>query len=356
MIVSGNHYRTIWMENEKVLMIDQNALPFSFSIFSAENYFQTCKAIIDMTVRGAGAIGAAAGFAMAQAAMEGKAQFGENTAGYFGFLENARKDIEATRPTARNLFFSIERVFSAAKISVNNAVEVSKQLADENIADAEKIGDFGNELIKPGFRILTHCNAGWLGFVDWGSALAPVYKAHRQGKNIHVFADETRPRGQGARLTAWELANEKVPFTLIADNAAAHFLSKGMIDMVITGADRIAANGDTANKIGTLEKAILAKTYNIPFYIAAPFSTFDISIPDGNSIPIENRDENEVLWQSGPDENGIMHKIRVAAPESAALNPAFDVTPASYITAFITEKGVFAPNEAHICQLYNSRH
>lgn len=335
-------------------MIDQNALPFSFNIIAAPNFRQTCKAIVDMTVRGAGAIGAAAGFAMAQAAREAKTEFGENTSEYFGFIENARKEIEATRPTARNLFFATEKVYASALDSALKAKETAQSLADENITDAEKIGDFGNELIKSGYRILTHCNAGWLGFVDWGSALAPVYKAHRQGKDIHIFADETRPRGQGARLTAWELTNEKVPFALIADNAAAHFMSKGMIDMVITGADRIAANGDTANKIGTLEKAILAKTYNIPFYIAAPFSTFDISIPDGNSIPIENRDEDEVLWQSGPDENGIMHKISVAAPGSPALNPAFDVTPASYITAFITEKGIIRPDEKIIRQLYNS--
>ena len=356
MIVSGTHYRTVWMEQNNVLMIDQNALPFSFRIYKAKNYLKSCEAIINMTVRGAGAIGAAAGFAMAQAAVEAADLFGETTSGYFHFIENARDVIEATRPTARNLFYATEKVYSAAKISVDACFEIAQDLADENASDAEKIGEYGNELIKSGNGILTHCNAGWLGFVDWGSALAPVYKARRQGKDIHVFADETRPRGQGARLTAWELANEKVPFTLIADNAAAHFMSKGMIDMVITGADRIAANGDTANKIGTLEKAILAKTYNIPFYIAAPFSTFDILIPDGNNIPIENRHEDEVLWQSGPDEKGIMHKIRVAAPGSQALNPAFDVTPASYITAFITEKGVFAPDEQHIRQLYNSRH
>lgn len=353
MNVGGKHFRTIWMEQNIVLMIDQNALPFSFRIHKAKNYQESCGAIINMTVRGAGAIGAAAGFAMAQAAVEAADLFGETTSGYFHFIEKACETIEATRPTARNLFYATEKVYGAAKISVDAAIEIAQDLADENVSDAEKIGEFGNELIKSGNGILTHCNAGWLGFVDWGSALAPVYKAHREGKSIHVFADETRPRGQGARLTAWELANEKVPFTLIADNAAAHFMSKGMIQMVITGADRIAANGDTANKIGTLEKAILAKTYNIPFYIAAPFSTFDISIPDGSYIPIENRSEDEVLWQSGPDKSGKMHRIRVAAAESKVLNPAFDVTPASYITAFITEKGVFAPDERTIRQLFN---
>jgi methylthioribose-1-phosphate isomerase len=402
MKVNGTHYHTIWMEGSSVFMIDQNLLPFEFKIHEAKTCHETCLAIINMITRGAGAIGAAAGFAMAQAFIEEGAPFGyaqgegrgasegmrisdfgfrnggeletmdngqltmNNGKGTsegmrisdFGlrieehhahgamrlakmqYVEQARKEIEATRPTARNLFYATEKVFNAGLISIEAAVAEALRLAEENLSDAIKIGEHGNELIKEGFRILTHCNAGWLGFVDYGSALSPIYMAHREGKKIHVYADETRPRSQGARLTAWELKNEGVPHTIIPDNAGAYLMSKGMIDMVIVGADRIAANGDTANKIGTFEKAIVARQFGVPFYIAAPTSTFDLSIPDGNSIVIEERNEDEVHFQSGPDEEGVIRKIRVTSPGSQAFNPAFDVTPAEFIKGIITEKGV----------------
>ena len=332
-------------------MIDQNALPFSFEIFIAKNYRDTCHAIVTMITRGAGAIGAAAGFAMAQAFLEG-ARYGrrladteEFTEGKLLFFENARKEIEATRPTARNLFYATERVYNAGMISVENAVREAQWLAEQNIADAKKIGEYGSNLIKNGSRILTHCNAGWLGFVDYGSALAPLYIAKEQGKDFFVFADETRPRNQGARLTAWELENEGIAHKIIPDNAGAHLMSRGMIDFVLVGADRIAANGDTANKIGTFEKAIVAREFGIPFYVAAPFSTIDFSLSNGTHIPIEERSEDEVLTYSGPDSEGIMRTIRMASPGSHALNPAFDVTPAKYITGFITEKGLIKTNE-----------
>jgi methylthioribose-1-phosphate isomerase len=350
MKVSGTNYRTIWMEGSIVYMIDQNRLPFGFIIYKAETYRDTCQAIISMKTRGAGAIGAAAGFAMAQAFMEYRdGGRGTGDEGHYALsatlspdtrIEIARKEIEATRPTARNLFYAIEKVFEAGLISVDNAVSEAQRLAEENIADARKIGEFGSALIKDGFRILTHCNAGWLGFVDYGSALAPIYLAHQHGKHISVYADETRPRSQGARLTAWELGNEGIPCTIVPDNAGAYLMSKGMVDMVIVGADRIAANGDTANKIGTFEKAIIAKEFGVPFYVAAPLSTFDMSIPDGSHIVIEQRDEDEVHYQSGPDESGVARKIRVTAPGTIALNPAFDVTPARYISGIITEKGI----------------
>jgi S-methyl-5-thioribose-1-phosphate isomerase len=184
-----------------------------------------------------------------------------------------------------------------------------------------------------------------LGFVDYGSALAPLYIAKEQGKEFFVYADETRPRSQGARLTAWELQNEGIPHKIVPDNAGAYLMSKGMIDFVITGADRIAANGDTANKIGTFEKAIVAKEFGIPFYVAVPFSTIDFTLTDGSMIPIEERSEDEVLYYTGPDADGTMRNIRLASPGSHALNPAFDVTPAKYITAFITEKGIIKPGE-----------
>jgi len=347
MIVAGKHYRTIWMDSEtgEVSMIDQNALPFSFEIFIARNYQDTCLAIVTMITRGAGAIGAAAGFAMAQAFIKADADHIQGSPEFLHFIENARNEIEATRPTARNLFYATERVFNAGLIGVENAVREAQFLADQNIADAKQIGEYGSKLIKNGSRILTHCNAGWLGFVDYGSALAPMYSARQKGKDIFVYADETRPRNQGARLTAWELQNEGIPHKIVPDNAGAYLMSQGMIDFVITGADCIAANGDTANKIGTFEKAIVAKEFGIPFYVAVPFSTIDFSLSNGSLIPIEERDENEVLTYSGPDSEGIIRTIRMASPGSNALNPAFDVTLARYITGFITEKGIIKPGE-----------
>jgi S-methyl-5-thioribose-1-phosphate isomerase len=353
MKVADKHYRTIWMDSKtgEVSMIDQNALPFSFEIFKARNFHETCRSIITMITRGAGAIGAAAGFAMAQAFMEGAKGEGRGLRGedyskeQLSFFDCARKEIETTRPTARNLFYATERVYHAGLISVENAINEAQLLADQNIADAKQIGENGNKLIENGSRILTHCNAGWLGFVDYGSALAPLYIAKEQGKEFFVYADETRPRNQGARLTAWELQNENIPHRIVPDNAGAYLMSKGMIDCVIVGADRIAANGDTANKIGTFEKAIVAKEFGIPFYVAVPFSTIDFSITDGSQIQIEERSEDEVLTYSGPDSEGVMHTIRMASPGSQALNPAFDVTPARFISGFITEKGIIKPNE-----------
>lgn len=346
MNVAGKHFRTIWMDNTSgvVSMIDQNALPFEFVIFEASSYRETCMAIVTMITRGAGAIGAAAAFAMAQAFRE-SATLALNSSQQREFCINARYEIEATRPTARNLFYATERVFNAGKLSIAEALQEAQLLAEENIADARKIGEFGNSLIKNGSRILTHCNAGWLGFVDYGSALAPMYIAKEQGKDFFVYADETRPRNQGARLTAWELNNAGINHKILPDNAGAHIMSKGLVDFVITGADRIAANGDAANKIGTFEKAIVAKEFGIPFYIAVPFSTIDFSLLEGLQIPIEERDENEVLAYTGPDEAGVMRTIRMASPGSHAINPAFDVTPAKYITGFITEKGILTPQE-----------
>jgi len=347
MKVDGKHYRTIWMNSEtgEVNMIDQNALPFAFEIFKTRNYQDTCHAIVTMITRGAGAIGAAGGFAMAQAFREAESHFGFTTKEFLEFITSAKNDIEATRPTARNLFYATERVYAAGLKDVEAALHEAQLLADENIADAKRIGEFGSHLIQNGCRILTHCNAGWLGFVDYGSALAPMYIARQQGKDFFVYADETRPRNQGARLTAWELQNEGIPHKIVPDNAGAYLMSQDMIDFVITGADRIAANGDIANKIGTFEKAIVAKEFGIPFYVAVPFSTIDFSLANGSLISIEERDENEVLTYSGPDSEGIMRTIRMASPGSNALNPAFDVTPARYITGFITEKGIIKPGE-----------
>jgi len=338
MKVNNKLYRTVWMTGSSVYMIDQNLLPFSFKIKKCRDVLETCNAIKDMTVRGAGAIGAAAGFAMAQAFNDVEA--------YCDTPFNARSLIESARPTAQNLFYAVKRVYDKAiraKDPKKAAVDEAQRVADEDIASCQKIGVLGSRLIKNGMTVETHCNAGWLAFVDWGSALSPVYKAHRDGKKISVLVDETRPRAQGARLTAWELRNEGVPFKIIPDNAGAHFMSKGMVDLVIVGADRIAANGDTANKIGTLEKAICAKKFGIPFYVAAPTSTIDRKCRSGKDIPIEERSEAEVLYQTGPDKRGKLRTILVASPGSKALNPAFDTTPAELITGIITEKGIIKP-------------
>ena len=340
MEVNGRKYRTIWMEGSTVFLIDQNLLPFEFRIQELKTYSDCCHAITIMTVRGAGAIGAMAGFAMALAFME--APSGD----FLPFVTKARREIEATRPTARSLFYAIEQVFGAGLISREAAVEEAHRIADKDASDSRMIGEIGNVLIPHGARIETHCNAGWLAFVDYGTALSPVYVAHERGKEVFVYVDETRPRSQGARLTAWELHNAGIPHVIIPDNAGAHLMSQGKIDLVI-----IAANGDTANKIGTLEKAIAAKEYNIPFYIAAPVSTIDISCNSGDDILIEERSPNEILYQEGPGEDGKNHKILVCSPGSTALNPAFDVTPGKFITGIITEKGLIRPHEENIRNL-----
>ena len=346
MNVKGKKYRTIWMKDSSVFMIEQNLLPFEFKIFEAKTYKETCFGISTMIVRGAGAIGAAAAYAMAQAFLEAL----EN--GFWEFLEKAKKDIEETRPTARNLFYAVDRVFEAGKISVENALAEAQKVADKDAEDSQKIGKFGSKLIKDGFNIETHCNAGWLAFVDHGTALSPIYYAHYQKKKVFVYVDETRPRSQGTRLTAWELKNENVPHVIIPDNAGAFLMSQGKVDMMIVGADRIAANGDVANKIGTLEKAIVAKEYGIPFYVAAPTSTFDLDCKSGKEIIIENRSQDEVLYQTGINENGEKQKVLVCSPGSDAINPAFDVTDAKYITGIITEKGIVKPNIEEIAKLF----
>ena len=345
MEVNGRKYRTVWLEGTTVFLIEQNLLPFEFSIRELKTSSECCHAITTMAVRGAGAIGAMAGFAMALA-------FTEAPAGdLLPFVTEARRKIEATRPTARNLFYATEKVFAAGLISREAALEEARQIAEKDAADSKRIGETGNVLIPHGARIETHCNAGWLAFVDYGTALSPVYVAHERGKEVFVYVDETRPRSQGARLTAWELHNAGIPHVIIPDNAGAHLMSQGKIDLVITGADRIAANGDTANKIGTLEKAIAAKEYNIPFYIAAPTSTIDTACKSGKAIIIEERSPEEVLYMEGPGEDGKTHRIRVCSPGSDALNPAFDVTPAKYITGIITEKGLVKPGESTIRNL-----
>ncbi|NQV17630.1 MAG: S-methyl-5-thioribose-1-phosphate isomerase [Armatimonadetes bacterium] len=336
MKIKGNNYRSVWMEHNSIKIIDQTKLPEKFEILELNNLTEVCEAILSMKVRGAPAIGAAAAFGIAQAA------FTSAESEFYTNLKKAKTALLNTRPTAFDLFYTVNKVYNAIikTDNIKNAricgLKEAQKFADENVEACIKIGEYGEKLIKNNFRILTHCNAGALATVDFGTALAPIRIAHQNGKNIFVFVDETRPRLQGAKLTAFELAEENIPHSIIADNAAGYFMQNGEIDMVITGADRIAANGDAANKIGTYEKAVLAKENNIPFYIAAPLSTIDFTCNSGEDIPIEFRDEDEIL---------AFNEIRIAPAKSPAKNPAFDITPAKYITGIITEKGIFKPDE-----------
>jgi len=346
MKVDGKPYRTVWMEGNTIRMINQPLIPHRFEIIDLPTHKDTAQAIKTMIVRGAGAIGAAAGYGMAQVVLEAP-----DGPGFMDYVLQGAETLRQTRPTAQDLFYAIERVLQAAQEAPSvaaarqAAVETAQKLADENAAAGEAIGHHGAALIPDGGRVLTHCNAGWLAFVDWGSALAPVYMAARQGKKVFVFVDETRPRCQGARLTAWELQGEGIEHAIIADNAAGYFMRRGEIDLVIVGADRIAANGDVANKIGTYEKAVCAAENGIPFYVAAPLSTIDPDCPNGDAIPIEEREEDEVLYAFGLDDSGNLSRVRLAHRDAHARNPAFDITPARYITGFITPKGVHPPHQ-----------
>ena len=339
-------YRTVWLSGKIVKMINQRLLPHKFEIHEARNYKETANAIINMTVRGAGAIAVAGAFGVAQAALEVQ---GEELIKFLEYVEDASIFLKGTRPTAVNLFHAIDRCISVVKMGSNVeeckklAVQEAQRIANEDIEASRKIGEYGKELIKDGFGILTHCNAGALAFIDHGTALSPIRFAHYEGKNLFVFIDETRPICQGSRLTAWELHQEGIKHAIIADNAAGFFMRKGEIQMVIVGADRIAANGDIANKIGTYEKAVLAKENHIPFYVAAPLITFDLKCENGDQIPIEERIADEVLCMWGVNENSQFTKIRIAPILSKARNPAFDITPAEYISGIITERGIVSP-------------
>ncbi len=354
MRVEGKHYHTVWLDGKNVKMINQPMLPFRFEIVTMKTHIETAEAIKEMVVRGAGAIGAAAGYGVAQAALDApKESFKRN-------IGEAVEHIKNTRPTAQDLFHFTDAVSKAAlgvedvEEGRRKAVETATAMAMDQATMGEKIGEFGDELIKDGAKILTHCNAGWLAFVDWGSALAPVYKAKRNGKNVFVWVDETRPRLQGARLTAWELANEQIPHSIIVDNAAGYYMQNGEVDLCIVGADRVASNGDIANKIGTYEKAVVAKENGIPFYVAVPLSTIDLSIKSGKEIPIEERSEEEVLYARGESEKerSLIERLRIANWKSTAKNPAFDVTPAKYIAGIITSKGIIKPNKEEIAGLF----
>jgi len=334
--------RSMRFEDDTLYLIDQRALPVVYEEFPCKTYEEVVFAIKDMVVRGAPAIGVAAGYGAYIASI----QLTEDK-DYFVKLENALEELNQARPTAVNLMWAISQAKDILnQESKGNKKSVSlkmKELADKLYEEDAKINEtmatFGNEVIPQNATILTHCNTGALATVAYGTALGVIRKAHETNKNIFVYADETRPRLQGGRLTAWELVQEKIPAKLIADNAAATLIRDKKIDVILVGADRIAANGDTANKIGTFMLSVIAKQYNVPFYIVAPTSTIDLDIVDGNGIDIEERSAKEITHIRG---------IQVAPLEIEVYNPAFDVTPNENITGIITEKGVLKPpfNEA----------
>jgi len=332
--------RTIeWDARGTVKMIDQRKLPLEFVVVEFDDYRDVARAIKEMYIRGAPAIGAAAAFGLALAARQSRATSrGELLAD----LELAADVIRTTRPTAVNLFWALDRMLQTARTSaqpgvrgiVQDLIDEAQRIADEDVEINRRLGAHGASLVEEGFHILTHCNAGSLATVDYGTALAAVRVAHEQGKRIHVWVDETRPRLQGARLTAWELMNQGIPMTLIADNVAGHLMRTGQVDIVFVGSDRTAANGDVANKIGTYKLAVLAKENGIPFYAVVPTSTIDLSILSGDDIPIEERDAEEVTHPGG---------CQVAPDGVPVLNLAFDVTPHRYVTGIVTENGVAYP-------------
>lgn len=349
-IVNGKqeNYRTIWLEDSAVLMINQLHLPYSFSIHRSENFRETADAIKNMVVRGAPAIGAAAAYGMTQAASEFQ---GDDFRDFLRHMEKAKEILRKTRPTAYDLHYAIDYVMSGMR-KISSVEEAKNHIrnsaikyAEESVEACRMIGVNGEPLIVDGARILTHCNAGALGCVDYGTALSPMRLANQKGKRIHVFVGETRPRFQGSRLTAWELSQEKIGYTIIADNAAGYFMRRREIDLVIVGADRITSNGDVINKIGTYEKAVLAKENEIPFYVAAPSSTIDRRLRSGDEVEIEERNEEEVLSVWGKSENNKITNVRIAPDGSKARNPSFDVTPQEYVTKVITEKGVYSSRD-----------
>ena len=366
MLVRSQHYRTVWLKPDEpqiIQIIDQRKLPWSFEIADLRSVNDVAVAIKDMWVRGAGCIGATAAYGMWLATLEAM----RDPNFLLGARMGARKLLQ-TRPTAVNLAYSVDRVLAAVQASrteeqaLQAAHATAEAIAEEDVAACEAIGGHGLELIEaiaytkpPGepVNILTHCNAGWLAFVDVGSATAPIYAAHAKGVPVHVWVDETRPRNQGARLTAWELAQQGVPHTVITDNTGGHLMQHGRVDLVITGADRVTRCGDLANKIGTYHKALAAKDNGIPFYVALPGSTIDWAMLDGIvEIPIEERGGEEVAWMEGRTAAGKLETVRVVPESSAAANYAFDVTPARLVTGLITEHGICDADEAAMARIF----
>ncbi|MFX1565526.1 MAG: S-methyl-5-thioribose-1-phosphate isomerase [Promethearchaeota archaeon] len=331
------------MEDHVVTMIDQRWLPFKFELKRLSSWQDTVKAIKDLVTRGAGSVGVAGAFAMAQAAHE----IDTNLVLEFNHLLNeAAEIIRKARPTAVNLSAAVEFCLQVAEAEATvgekqaRITQAARQILDSDMQASRAMGKAGITLLQPQSRILTHCNTGGLGLQDFGSALSVIRFAHEAGLLSLVYVSETRPWLQGSRLTTWELQQEDIPHQLIVDSACGYLFSQGLVNSVIVGADRIAANGDVANKIGTYEKALLAHVHDVPFYVAAPIATFDLDTPNGEAIEIEERPGKEVRTVIGRLPTGGIGPVQVAPDQTDALNPVFDITPAEYVTGFITEKGV----------------
>ncbi|MCC7375050.1 MAG: S-methyl-5-thioribose-1-phosphate isomerase [Verrucomicrobiales bacterium] len=344
-------FRTVAFDARRnsVRLIEQRLLPHRFKVVATRDYRETAEAIRDMVVRGAGAIGATAAYGFAQGL---RAFRGSDLARFEVHAGAVFKELAEARPTAVDPVNAMLGVRSqvlrgkTVKERQELALSAAEGFADEDARHCREIGEQGGHLIREGMRVLTHCNAGWLAFVDYGSATAPMYAAQAAGRKFHVFCDETRPRSQGAALTAWELAQQGISHQVIADNAAGHLMQRGEIDLVIVGADRVLGrSGDVANKIGTYTKAVLARRHRIPFYVAIPLSTLDWKLKSGAEIPIEERPESEVLGAWGCTKEGRRLYVRVANPASGARNPGFDVTPADLITGIITPVGIHRPGQ-----------
>ena len=362
MKIDRKHYRTIWLKEDQSLVqiIDQRFLPHQLVIESLTKVDDFIKAIREMYVRGAPLIGATAAFGMYIAALNAPKQRNLNE-----YLLEVAEKLNATRPTAVNLTYATKRVMDSLETAASDSekvaiiLQVAQDIVEESVDDCQKIGVAGLELIKTvntikdgaPVNILTHCNAGWLACIDHGTATAPIYAAHDAGIPLHVWVDETRPRNQGARLTAYELLQHGVPHTVIADNTGGHLMQNGLVDMVIVGSDRTTVNGDVANKIGTYLKALAARDNEVPFYVALPGSSFDWSLKSGADIPIEQRSATEVKWIQGREGNQL-RTVLLTPENSPAVNYGFDITPARLVTALITERGVISATKKGILKAY----
>lgn len=361
MLVNGKITRAIWWDDkkQKVQIIDQRLLPFEYKIIELNNTKHIFDAILDMAVRGAPVIGATAAYGTYLAFLESL----QNNILNMDVLIQKAEYLKTARPTAVNLMFAVDWMMGkvSTKSTKIEVLNLAKEYAEKDVQDCLNIGKAGLPLIekiysdkKETVNILTHCNAGWLATGEYGTATAPIYLAHEAGIPVHIWVDETRPRNQGANLTAWELKQHGVPFTIIVDNTGGHLMQHGKVDMCIVGSDRTTVNGDVANKIGTYLKALAAHDNNIPFYVALPLSTIDFDLEDGvNNIPIEKRDTEELAYIKGIDKEGNIQNIRIY-PENVNMgNYAFDVTPAKYVTALITEKGIVKATKEDIGNLKN---
>ena len=367
MVVNGKNYQTIWVHPDNSLIIqviDQRKLPFEFQIVDLKTPMDAFEAIRNMTVRGAPLIGVTGAYGIYLSLANG------NGADWLSTLQKSAGLLKSARPTAVNLGLLIDEIVAhlvnctSLETACALALDEANRMRSREIKWSEAIGEYGCELIEALSRkkngepvnILTHCNAGWLACIDWGTATAPIYKAFHKQIPIHVWVDETRPRNQGARLTAWELAREGVPHTVIPDNAGGHLMQHGWVDLCIVGSDRTTRTGDVANKTGTYLKALAAFDNNVPFYVALPSSSIDFTMSNGiREIPIEQRDGEEVSHMEGELQNGQIARIRVVNPSSAVANYGFDVTPAKYVTALITERGICKANQEGILQLFPER-